>query len=368
MARGPVLRAAPGGRAVSQVSAVDLNGLSDQALRANLRAAFGDPAYVESLVEDRFQAIRNPDRIRQDKVDARAEQIEIDREANREAEAREYAQACGTRQIVSYATLAAQPKPDWLPGRLLTQGGVYGLAGPPEAGKSLLCRDWLCEIAAQDRNVLYAMSEGQFDAAERFGAHPQIAAAAPRLGFLTEGGLSLASKADRRWLVDHCGRSQPSLVVFDMVYGFGLPDDDGTKGVAPVLAGAKELAAELGAAVLLTGHPGHNGERRFRGSSMWRGSFDGEFHMAGGQFSCEKHKYTDKKRMGWPYVLQFPYLRTVGQAEAASRAFSQRRAIQEDIAQHPGDSQAGRARRLASQLGVSEDHVRRLLRGYLRSA
>ena len=37
----------------------------------------------------------------------------------------------------------------------------------------------------------------------------------------------------------------------------------------------KRLALLTGCCVLVTGHPGHNGERRFRGSSMWRGRLPG---------------------------------------------------------------------------------------------
>jgi hypothetical protein len=55
-----------------------------------------------------------------------------------------------------------------------------------------------------------------------------------------------------------------------MAYGFGLPDDTGANDVARFLGGCKRLAVALSACVLVSGHPVHNGERRFRGSSMWR--------------------------------------------------------------------------------------------------
>jgi hypothetical protein len=198
----------------------------------------------------------------------------------------------GERKIRSYDQMVAEDQPRVIIPGLLT-AGLYGLAEPPEAGKSLWCRDLACGVAADGGGVLYAISEGQFDLLYRFGAHPRIDEARPRLGFL-DAALSLASAADVDWLTERA--SGVSLIIFDMIYGFGLPDDEGAKGVAPVLAGCKRLAAKLGCAVLITGHPGHLTGRPFRGSSMWRGSFDGEFHMADNRMSCEKHKYADKRR------------------------------------------------------------------------
>ena len=112
---------------------------------------------------------------------------------------------------MSWADLIALPKPVWIYGDKLTQG-FHGLAGPPEAGKSLLVRNWLCEIAAHGRNVIYVLSEGQFDLADRFGAHPLISQAAPRLYFL-DGGINLASASDAAWLCDTYREREPALVV-----------------------------------------------------------------------------------------------------------------------------------------------------------
>jgi AAA domain-containing protein len=284
----------------------------------------------------------------------------LKREARRWNDAREYQLACGDRQIVSYASLLAQPKPPWIIEGKLT-AGVYGLAGPPEAGKSLLCRDWLCEVAAGGRYVLYAISEGQHDLADRFAAHPLIGAAGPYLSFL-DAGLSLASPADVAWLTEQYKPWGVALIVFDMIYGFGLPDDTGTGDIAPVLGGCKKLATELGCAVLVTGHPGHSTGRRFRGSSMWRGAFDGEFHMADGSFSCEKHKYTDKTKIHFDYTVEFPWLRQLDVFRQVDRWAHQEAQIQRDLDLYPGESDSARARRLGPQLGLTFDHVRRLIR------
>lgn len=287
------------------------------------------------------------------------------REAKRRADAHEYAQAAGERRFLPFADLEQVPKPRALLDGMLTAGGFYGLAGPPEAGKSLMLRNWLCTLASGGIRCLYAASEGQFDLIDRFSAHSMYAAARANLWFY-DGPLSLASAEDVAWLAGKLD-GQYGLAVFDMIYGFGLPDDDGTKGVAPVINGCKRLAEKTGACVLVTGHPGHNGERRFRGSSMWRGSFDGEFHMAGGDFTCEKHKYSDKRRFRWPYAVEYPNLRVLSTYGQLDRAAHRMTAIAQDFGAYPGDSDNARAIRLASQLGLSKDRMRVHIRDYRAS-
>ena len=286
---------------------------------------------------------------------------ERDRRAvRREADAEEEAAARGDRKDMSWPDLTALPKPVWIYQRMLTQG-FHGLAGPPEAGKSLLARNWCCEIAAAGRGVLYALSEGQFDLADRFGAHPLIADAGPRLWFL-DAYVNLASPSDVAWLCETYAARAPALVVFDMIYGFGLPDDNGVQGVAPVIGGCKRIAAELGCAVLAVGHPNLTGDRRFRGSSMWRGSFDSEWHMGDGQVSCEKHKYADRRQFQWPYQVQWPDLRLLGDGELLSRENQRLTVIAGDFAMFPKDADAVRARRIAGTLGVGQDRARALIR------
>jgi hypothetical protein len=284
----------------------------------------------------------------------------VEREARRRLDAREYEQACGARLNRSFAELAAAPKPDWvLPGVLTA--GVYGMAGPPEAGKSLTVRDWLCGLGARGVPGVYAMSEGQHDVVDRFRASPDYKAAEPLLRTY-EGPLALGVREDQDWFISAYRPHQPRLIVFDMIYGFGLPDDQGVRDVAPVLNGCKRIAAELGACVLVTGHPGHSGERRFRGSSMWRGAFDGEFHLAEGSFTCEKHKYADKRAIRWSYTIDYPLIRQAQPLELLSKSAQRMNRIAEDIRLNPAESDRERARRLASELELGADYARSLIR------
>ena len=100
------------------------------------------------------------------------------------------------------------------------------------------------------------------------------------------------------------GKLKPGLVVFDVIYGMGMADDTGTGDVMPVLAALKRISAEFGAATLAIGHSGHNGERRFRGSSVWRQQAAVEWHMAHGELSCEKSKnFARAEALELHYVL-----------------------------------------------------------------
>jgi hypothetical protein len=228
-----------------------------------------------------------------------------------------------------------------------------------------MVRDWLCSLAAAGTNVLYCPTEGEFDMKERFAAHQSYDAARKHLAVLPEGSaLSLASRADVDWLAGQCAGAGVRLIVLDMIYGFGITDDNTVAGIAPVIAGCKRLAGGLGACVLALGHPNLTGERRFRGSSMWRGAFDGEFHMADGRLSCEKHKYADKKKLGWPYAVEYPWLRKVKGIGVLVRHDAQEVMVAEDFRLHPGETDAKRARRLCGPMGLTEGYTRKLVAAY----
>jgi AAA domain/Bifunctional DNA primase/polymerase, N-terminal len=255
-------------------------------------------------------------------------------------------------------------KPRWVLAGLMT-AGVYGLAGPPEAGKSLLARDWMLAVAngtswqrlyrGRPRDVTYVISEGHHDLDERFPA-----GGIDRISIFTEPVMLTDDDAVDDFIVQHDGLDT-GMVVFDIVYDMGMADDNGTKDVAPVISAARKISHALDCAVLLLGHPGHNGIRRFRGSSMWRGRFDGEFHLAEGQLSCEKHKYADKLAMQWPYEIRWPELHYLTDGEEIGRD-NQYTIIRAAIRDHPDETDYALARILADSLGVSVRTLQRRIK------
>ena len=100
--------------------------------------------------------------------------------------------------------------------------------------------------------------------------------------------MNLTSRDDVAWLLREYDAERPGLVVFDVIYGMGMADDSGVKDVGPVIGALKRIAAAWHAATLAIGHPGHNGARRFRGSSMWQQLAMTDWHMSDGLLTCQE--------------------------------------------------------------------------------
>jgi hypothetical protein len=249
------------------------------------------------------------------------------------------------------------------------------LGGPTEAGKSLLARDWALGIASgtgwrghgvtRPRYVLVVVSEGTHDFVERWTTQSPLWEQAQKGVFILDEPVNLVRGDDVDWLLKEYADEQPGLVVFDVIYGMGMADDNGVKDVLPVLASMKRISAAWQAATLALGHPGHNGGRRFRGSSSWRQLAAVEWHMADGALSCEKSKLTDRRRLQLAYAPGYPNLHWLSQEESMVRLGERMVHIQADIEAHPDDNIAERSRRLAPVFGVSERTARRYIDAYL---
>lgn len=287
----------------------------------------------------------------------------------------EIAAARGPRPKRTVAEYALLPQPAAIiSGALAAEVNLLG--GPSEAGKSLLARDWALTVAAggiwrghgvpEPRNCLYIASEGLHDVAERWRGQPLWESAKERV-FVLDEPVSLLSADDVSWLLTEYSGEKPGLVIYDVIYAMGLADDNGTKDVAPAIAAMKRISAEWGAATLAIGHPGHNGERRFRGSSMWRQLAATEWHMADGSLTCEKSKIADKRRLGAPYVADYPHLRYLTTPEALGREAARQQMMDADMAAHPEDSARMRARRLHAVLGfMTEGSARNWIDQYVK--
>lgn len=97
---------------------------------------------------------------------------------------------------------------------------------------------------------------------------------------------------------------------------------------------------------------------------MWRGSFVSEWHLAEGQFTCEKHKHADKQKLRWPYTVEWPRLRLLGEGEVLDRAVQRMGVVAADFRDHPEDNDSVRARRLMGKLGVGEQRARAVVRDW----
>jgi hypothetical protein len=292
----------------------------------------------------------------------------LEREANaryarRTLDAFERAEQRGPREKTTMRQLVAQPAVEQvLPGRLAADVNLLG--GPSEAGKSLLARDWALEVAKSGRTVLWVASEGMDDRQVRWAGHSDWEEAADRVYFLDP--VDLVGDADVTWLIEEYRQERPALVVFDLVYDMGLADDNGVKDVGPVFRSCKRLREAWGAGTLLLGHSGHNGERRFRGSSAWRQRAYVEWHLADGVLSCEKSKIADKSTLTKHCRIEYPSIRWLSAGEVLSRAATsnaeRRELVLRDWEAHPDSTVSDRARRLEPQFGgLTFNRVRTLV-------
>jgi hypothetical protein len=158
-----------------------------------------------------------------------------------------------------------------------------GLGTPRATGEP-----WRGYDPVEIRNWLVVASESMHDFDMRWVTHPLWKRAADRV-FILDQPIDLLSPSDVDWLLAEYADEQPN-VVFDVSYGMGLPDDNGVKNVVPCIAALKRISATWKCATLALGHPGHGGERRFRGRSSWRQLAAVEWHTAHGLLTCEKSK------------------------------------------------------------------------------
>jgi hypothetical protein len=243
------------------------------------------------------------------------------------------------------------------------------LGGPPGQGKSLLARDWAMSVATaapwqghavpEARNVLWVASEGLHDTRVRFGTHALIGKAKDRIWI--EDAVNLTVATDVEWLLTEYADLRPGLVVFDVIYGMGMTDDNGTKDALPVINSMKRLSAEWGCATLALGHPPHSGGRRFRGTSMWRDLAYAEWHMADGLLTCEKSKIADAARHRLAYTPEYPALRWKDRAEVRGQEEERQVLLALDVETYPSASIRDRAARLHEALGMGESTARKFI-------
>ena len=303
-------------------------------------------------------------------VETRAQALRIERDAKRLVANEEMEALRGPRTKRTGREFSELPPVPTIMRDILA-AEINLLGGPSAAGKSLLARDWSLSVATgtpwmgyevpDARKVLWIASEGLNDFTDRWTSQPLWDAAQDSVFILGEP-INLVSGDDTDWLLKEYGDERPGLVVFDLIYGMGMADDNGMKDALPVLTNLKKISREWGAATLPLGHSGHNGDRRFRGTSAWRQQSETEWHMADNVLDCRKSKITDYTQHRFAYENTYPdidWLTAGGAAGVSSRKHQQ---IKDYHDAHPGESQRHMARVLTSVVGYSETYIRDVLR------
>jgi hypothetical protein len=273
------------------------------------------------------------------------------------------------------AVFAAQPPIEAVMDKILAVECNL-LGGPSEAGKSLLARDWCLSVASGQpwrgyavkaaQDVLWVASEGLHDFNLRWSGQPLWSAAKDRV-HVFDVPVSLLSGADVDAFIASNADLDVGLVVFDIIYGMGMPDDNGTKDVGPVIGALQKISRQMHAATLALGHPGHGTERRFRGASAWRQQTTTEYHMAGGSFTCEKSKLTEKGNLAANYLVDYPDVQWLTAPQVVAGQAARDQTIIDDVARFPVDSDRVRADRLSGVFGRKPETVREWIKA-LRKA
>lgn len=311
--------------------------------------------------------VRRHERLDDDQFDKDVKRERLYRRVVRHVNAEEFAEAIGERPKRTIDEIIQLPAPEPVMEKVLGKDANL-LGGDSGMGKSLLARDWALSVATgmpwmghrvpEPRSVLFVISEGSHDLADRWMASPLWGEAREPICIL-DAAVNLCNADDVDWLLKEYEAERPGLVVFDVVYGMGMADDTGSRDVGPVFASMKRISREWDAATLAIGHPKHHrkdvpAERRFRGSSMWRQLAVADWFIGDGRLTCEKSKlanHTDPD-LNLAYEPAYPHLRYLDSSEVVVRTAQsegQRRylAIQADFDAMPRDTDRARERRIA---------------------
>lgn len=282
----------------------------------------------------------------------------VDQAAKALVEARRLAEVRGARVVRTGRDYALVEQPvAVLPDILAAEVNLLG--GPSGEGKSLVARDWAFDVIERGGTALWIPSEGMHDFAQRFVSSERWDKVADGLSVLDD---AVNLKLETDWLLKEVQRAD--LVVFDVIYGMGMDDDNGVKDALPIINALKRISAEWKCATLAIGHSGHTTERRFRGSSAWRQLAAVEWFMGDGTLSCPKSKIANASALAKTYVVEYPEVRWTSVSEHLKQASGREEVIRRDFEQYPGSTDTDRAQRLAELLKLSDRTVRRLVAEY----
>ena len=155
---------------------------------------------------------------------------------------------------------------------------------------------------AQGRTVIFDAENGPWVLGSRMKALEE-GLPADRVAIYDADGLRLSDPEDRAWMLQTIKAEQANLVIIDALRPLA-PDvaENDSDSMAPVVIGAKQLARDSGAAVVLIHHRGHDKTRAFRGSTSIRDQTDVLFVLERDDRDSEKRwrrrLWCDKFRLG----------------------------------------------------------------------
>ena len=179
------------------------------------------------------------------------------------------------------------------------------LYGPPKKGKTFVAIDIAMAVATgsgwaggdvEAGNVLYCLGEGLSGLGRRMKAwrtHHHIDEKANL--WITGSVPQLSSPEDVAQLLNDLGDIRPDLIVIDTLARAAIGvEENSSKEMGMVIAGAELIKEHTGACVLLVHHTGKDTERGLRGSSALAGAIDSGIQVEGDTKAMHLHNTYQK--------------------------------------------------------------------------
>jgi hypothetical protein len=189
-------------------------------------------------------------------------------------------------RVMTADDLAAMPPIRWRIRGVLPEQGLAAVFGPSGSGKSFLVLDMLGAIAeghewfghrTRQCPVTYLALEGEHGVAQRVAAYAMRHGQAPAALRFVAGTFALMNPGDVRALaaaIRAAGGADGIVAVDTLNRAAPGADENDSRDMGGLIAGAKELQAAIGGLVLLVHHTGKDATRGLRGHSSLHAALD----------------------------------------------------------------------------------------------
>jgi hypothetical protein len=189
-------------------------------------------------------------------------------------------------RVLSAADLAAMPPIRWRARGVLPEQGLAAIYGPSGSGKSFLVLDALGAIASgrewfghrtRQCAVAYVALEGEAGVAQRVQAYATMHGQVPAALRFVAAPFALMDLGDVHALADairSAGGADGIVAIDTLNRAAPGADENDSRDMGALIAGAKNLQAALGGLVLLVHHTGKDSTRGLRGHSSLHAALD----------------------------------------------------------------------------------------------
>ena len=195
-------------------------------------------------------------------------------------------------RVLTAEDLAAMPPIRWRIRGVLPEEGLAAIYGPSGSGKSFLALDALGAVASgrewfghrtRQCPVAYVALEGEAGIAQRVQAYATMHGQAPAALRFVAAPFALMDLGDVHALADairSAGGADGVTVIDTLNRAAPGADENDSRDMGALIAGAKDLQAALGGLVLLIHHTGKDATRGLRGHSSLHAALDAAIQVS----------------------------------------------------------------------------------------